>query len=264
MSGQRPVRCCLSVPGGDERMIDKARRIDVDMVVIDLEDAVAPSEKERARSVVTGALNEPWACRVVGVRVNGPDSSAMYRDVGYVVEHGGDRLDVLVVPKVESAAHVVAVELLAAHAEARAGRRRPVSLHALIETPAGFVAIDRVAASSARLDALVLGALDLAASTGLPLPGTSDAREYPGDPHAYVDGLLVTAAHATGLSALHGPFLDVRDADGLAAEARRARRGGYDGKWVIHPAQVRAVEEAFLAEWRAIGPVAATTTELPT
>jgi len=243
----RSRRSCLSVPGSSPRMLGKAPVLPADEVILDLEDAVAPAVKDAARGhVVRAILDGDWADKTVAVRVNGVDTRWCYRDVIEVVEGAGQRVDCLVLPKVERAADVVFVDRLLTMVEDTHGVQRRVKLELLIETALGLENVREVARASSRTEALILGPADLSASLGFPGPvAASGAPGYPGDPWHWVRGTILVAARAAGLQAIDGPHLDVGDANGQRQAAQRARALGYDGKWALHPAQLDALNEVF-------------------
>ena len=217
-SGRPPSRrSCLSVPGSSERKLAKAIGLSADEVVIDLEDAVAVEAKDDARAATIAALGD-WTGPGVAVRVNGPGTPWCHLDIAAV----GALADVpasIVVPKVESAGDLAFVDRLLDGVQAGAGRERPLRVQALIETAAGLANVDEIAAASPRLDTLIIGYADLAASLG-------GAREL--DEWLPVQNAVVVAARAHGLQAIDGPHL------------------GLDGKWAIHPSQVEALNELFV------------------
>lgn len=234
----RARRTCLVVPAVRERMIEKAAGLALDEVVIDLEDAVPPAEKTDAtrRRVVAALREREWRARTVGVRLNAADTEWFERDAELVVGEAGPRLDVVVLPKVESAEALLAAERLLPG----------VAIEAQIESARGLVEVERIAAASTRLEALVFGPGDYAASLGLPQLeiGVIDA-DYPGDQWHYAKARLANAAHAFGLDPVDGPYSAFRDLAGLREAARRARALGFVGKWAIHPDQTDAIAEAF-------------------
>jgi citrate lyase subunit beta / citryl-CoA lyase len=234
----RARRSCLSVPGRPPAKLGKGPQLVADEVIIDLEDSVPPELKEEARAAVATALRtDDWRAATVSVRVNDVTTSWFEEDVAAVVA-AGERLDGLVVPKVERAEDVVAVDRLVAKVEAERGRARPVGLQALIETAVGLRNVDEIAAASPRLEALILGPADMSVSLGFPSP--DEGRRWD-----FVRGALLVAARAAGLQAIDGPHLQVADLDGLRESAARAREFGYDGKWALHPAQVGPLNELF-------------------
>jgi citrate lyase subunit beta / citryl-CoA lyase len=235
-------RSCLSVPGNSAKMLAKAVELSPDELVIDLEDSVPADQKASARRQVCEALAAGgWRARSIAVRINAVSSHSSYRDVVELIENAGDRLDTLVIPKVESAGDVDFVARLAGLAEQVSGRTRPVGLQLLIETAKGLVQIHASAAASPRVESLIVGYADLAASLGLTsrTGGKDDGDWTP------VRLVVLTAARDAGVAAIDGPYFQVRDLSGLAADASRAARQGFDGKWAIHPDQIDILNESF-------------------
>ena len=222
-------------------MLEKARTLRADEVVIDLEDAVIPAQKEEARAATVTALREEgWHARSLAVRVNGMGTPWFEGDVRELAESAGDALDTIVVPKAEAATELEQLELLLDSSEANGGRSRPLGLQALIETARGLTRVNEIAASSPRMEALIIGYADLAASLGRP-PGL---RHDP-DRWSWALDAVVVASRAAGIQAIDGPHLQIADLDGLGAAAARARELGYDGKWALHPSQVEPLIEIF-------------------
>jgi citrate lyase subunit beta/citryl-CoA lyase len=229
----------LSVPGSSERKLAKvAAGTEADEIVIDLEDAVAVSAKEDARAATVSVL-ESWNGGVVSVRVNAARSPWCHLDVAALAALA-DLPVSIVVPKVEGAGDLAFFDRLLDGAEAAGGRRRPLRLQALIETAVGLERLSEIAGASQRLDALILGYADLAASLGR-APGTA------GDVEVWrpAQEAVLVAARAHGLQAIDGPYLGVEVDDSFRAGAERARDLGFDGKWAIHPAQVEPLNELF-------------------
>jgi citrate lyase subunit beta/citryl-CoA lyase len=221
-------------------MLAKAAGRGADEVVIDLEDAVAASAKDAARATVVTALTDlDWTATSVAVRINAPRSPWCHLDAIALAALPGPPLSI-VVPKVESAGDLAFVERLLDGAEAAGRRSRPLHVQALIETAAGLARVAEIAAASARLDALILGYADLAASLGRTAVGARDLAAW--DPAR--DAVLV-AARANDLQAIDGPYLGVEPDERFHAAATRAAELGFDGKWAIHPSQVAALNEAF-------------------
>jgi citrate lyase subunit beta / citryl-CoA lyase len=244
----RPRRSCLTVPATSDKMLAKAARLDPDMVVLDLEDAVAPGEKtDETRARAVAALrDQDWAPPTRTVRVNAASTRWCFRDVVAVVEGAGAVLDSVVLPKVASAAHVQFLDLLLTELEDELGLDRRIALELQIETPLGLLAIEEIAAASSRAEALVFGPGDFAASLGVPqLTVGGIDTDYPGDQWHYVRMRIVTTARAFGLQAIDGPYAGVADVEGLRASARRAQLLGFDGKWVIHPDQIAICNEVY-------------------
>jgi citrate lyase subunit beta / citryl-CoA lyase len=243
-----PRRSCHAVPGSNPRFIAKAQRLRVDMVFLDLEDAVAPAEKEAARATVADAVSTgDWGDTIVAVRVNDWSTRWTTADILEVVARAGPRLDELVLPKVESPAQVVAADLVLRQAEIQAGLPvGDIGIEAQIESPAGLIEVEAICAASPRLEAVVFGPADFAASMQMPmLTAGVEIPEYPGDHFHYVLTRILAAGRAHGLQVIDGPYLRIRDLDGLRAYCQRARALGIDGKWTVHPDQVPIVNEAF-------------------
>jgi citrate lyase subunit beta / citryl-CoA lyase len=243
-----PRRSCHAVPGSSLRFIAKARDLPADMVFLDLEDAVAPAEKEAARDTVADAVaTGDWGDTIVAVRVNDWSTRWTTFDILEVVTRAGPRLDEIVLPKVESPAQVVAAELVLRQAEIRVGLPvGHVGIEAQIESAAGLIEVEAICAASPRLEAVVFGPADFAASMHMPmLTAGVEIPDYPGDHFHYALTRILAAGRAHGLQVVDGPYLRIRDLDGLRGYCRRARALGVDGKWTVHPDQVPVVNEAF-------------------
>ncbi len=246
---RRLHRSELAVPGSRPELFEKAAAGRADYVFLDLEDAVAPDDKEAARRNVIEALgNIDWhrAKKTVSVRINGLDTPYMYRDLIDVVEQAGARLDTILVPKVGVPGDIYTVDAIVTQIEQAVGLDHRIGVEALIETALGMANVEAVAASSPRLEALHFGVADYAASCRartITIGGLNP--DYPGDQwHSALSRMLV-ACRANGLRAIDGPFGDFGDPEGFTAGARRAAALGYDGKWAIHPSQVDLANEVF-------------------
>lgn len=244
----RPRRTCLSVPGSNPRMIEKAKGLPADEVFLDLEDAVAPDAKARARTEVAAALAESgWAGQLRGVRVNDWTTPWTHRDVIDVVSAAGAYLDVIVLPKVADASHVVALDLLLTQVERSHGLPvGRIAIDAQIEDAVGLTNINAIAAAP-RVAALVLGPADLMASlnTRTLVVGEQPEGYDVGDAYHHVLMTILVAARTHGLAAIDGPYLKVRDVEAFRRVAGRSAALGYDGKWVLHPDQIAAGNEIF-------------------
>jgi citrate lyase subunit beta / citryl-CoA lyase len=242
-----PRRACLSVPGSSPKMMAKAAGLGADMVFLDLEDAVAPLEKEAARGQVVEAINTlDWGEAVLCVRVNAWDTEWTYRDVIDVVENASERLDELMLPKAQSAADVQALDMLLTQIEKVTGRKSSVGIEAQIETARGLINVEEICAASSRLETIIFGPADFAASTEMPvLTGGVQIPEYPGDHFHYVFSKILMAGRANGLQVIDGPFLKIKEGEALRDYAMRTRLLGYDGKWALHPDQVAIINEVF-------------------
>jgi citrate lyase subunit beta/citryl-CoA lyase len=245
----RLQRSTLAVPGSNLAYIDKAAEGDADVVFLDLEDAVAPPEKEQARKNVIAALNEiDWAARgkTVSVRINGLDTHYCYRDIIEVMEQAGDRLHTFLVPKVGVPADLYLVEALVNQVEQARGFDTRVGLEALIETALGMANVEAIAARGGRLEALHFGVADYAASNRARTVSIGGLNpDYPGDQWHFALSRMIVACRAHGLRAIDGPFGDFADQDGYRAGARRAAALGAEGKWAIHPSQIELANEIF-------------------
>jgi citrate lyase subunit beta/citryl-CoA lyase len=243
-----PRRSCLSVPGSSQRFLDKAPTIPADMTFLDLEDAVAPLEKESSRALVVKAIRQlPWDDRVLCVRVNAWDTKWTYGDVIEVVSGAGERLDEIMLPKVQTAAEVVALDLLLTQIEKNVGLpENHIGIEAQIETALGLINVEQICAASPRLETIIFGPADFAASMEMPvLTAGVQIPEYPGDHFHYVFSKILMAGRANGLQVIDGPFLKVRDPDAFRDYCLRTRILGYDGKWALHPDQVSILNEVF-------------------
>lgn len=230
----RPRRSCLFMPASNPRALEKAKTLPADMVVFDLEDAVAPEAKEGARAAVCAALAAGgYGARELVVRVNVLGSEWFNPDIVAVAAaapHG------ILVPKVGSAADVAEIEQALDDADAAA----ELALWVMVETPLAVLNLGEIAACAGktRLAGLVIGTNDLAKEM-LARPGPQ--REVF---HAALS-LTVTAARAHGLAALDGVYNDFSNAAGLLAECQQGRMFGFDGKSLIHPSQIETANEIF-------------------
>lgn len=223
---RRPCRTVLYLPAANARAVEKARGLDVDAVILDLEDAVAPEQKDAARAAAVAAATAGGFRGRLGVRINGLDTPWGATDLAAAA---AAPVAFVVVPKVSGPADVAAVA---------AGLGPGQALWAMIETPAALLALPQIAAADGHLEALMLGTNDLALALGT---GPSPDRE----PFRPWLATLVAAARAHGRLAIDGVFNRIDDTDGLAAEARQGRLYGFDGKSLIHPAQIAPVQAAF-------------------
>jgi citrate lyase subunit beta/citryl-CoA lyase len=238
----------MSVPASSERFLAKAPTVNADMTFLDLEDAVAPLEKESARAKAVDAIkNLDWGDRVLCVRVNAWDTKWTYGDVIEVVGNAGERLDEIMLPKVNTAAEVVALDLLLTQVEINSGLPiGHVGIEAQIETARGLINVEEICAASPRLEAIILGPVDFSASMEMPsLAGGLQIPEYPGDYFHYVFMKILMAGRANGLQVIDGPYVKVRDSEGFRDYCTRTAILGYDGKWALHPDQVTILNEVF-------------------
>ncbi|MFI7444247.1 HpcH/HpaI aldolase/citrate lyase family protein [Nonomuraea indica] len=245
----RSRRSVLAVPGSNPRFLEKAQTLPVDEVFLDLEDSVAPSAKQEARANVVAALREgDWTGKTRVVRVNDLTTQWTYRDVIEVVEQAGDRLDCVMLPKVQDSTEVVWLDTLLTQIEKTMGFEvGRIGIEAQIENARGLVNVDTIAGSSRRLETLVFGPADFMASINMRtmVVGEQPSGYTEGDAYHYVLMRLLMAARMHDLQVIDGPYLQIRDVEGFTRVARRAAALGFDGKWVLHPAQVDAANEVF-------------------
>jgi citrate lyase subunit beta / citryl-CoA lyase len=247
----RLSRSVLAVPASKWKMIERGPSAGADHFFLDLEDATAPSEKATARENVVRALEElDWQGRPTFYRMNSLDTPYFYRDIIEVVEEAGERLDLILVPKVERPEDLCTLDTLLRSVEVNAGiTPGKIKLEAQIETARGLVNIDVIARATERLEALVFGPGDYAASIRMPQTsiGTTDEWDeaYSGHRFHYAMHRIVVAARTAGLRAIDGPVADYRDEEGLRKSCLVARSLGFDGKWCIHPGQTDTVNKVF-------------------
>ncbi|MEE9387527.1 MAG: L-malyl-CoA/beta-methylmalyl-CoA lyase [Paracoccaceae bacterium] len=252
----RPNRCQLFGPGSRVALFEKMAASAADVINLDLEDSVAPSDKDSARANVIAAINDiDWGTKYLSVRINGLDGPHWYRDVVDILENAGDRIDQIMIPKVGCAADVYAVDALVTAVEAAKGRTKPVSFEVIIESAAGISHVEEIAASSPRLQAMSLGAADFAASMGMQTTGIGGTQEnyymarggekHWSDPWHWAQAAIVAACRTHGVLPVDGPFGDFSDDAGFIAQARRSATLGMVGKWAIHPKQIALANDVF-------------------
>lgn len=252
----------LAVPGSNRKMLAKAPALGADLVFLDLEDAVAPDDKEAAReNIINALLDQDWSGCSVSVRINGLDTHYCYRDIVEVVEAAGHKLDTLLVPKVGSPSEVEFVAMLLSQIEQAKGLK-PINLHVLIETAAGIANVESIAATCPeRMEAMVFGVADYAASVQarttqmgganpdygvLSDPDEAGSRTFFwGDQWHFAMSRMVAACRANGLRPIDGPYGNFSDPDGFVAVARAFAALGGEGKWAIHPSQIELANQVF-------------------
>ena len=238
----------LTTPGSSMEMMDKAASSDADEVMLDLEDAVAPSEKKDARGKIVDAVHEyDWDGTVVAVRINDLNSPNAYGDLVEVIEGAGELIDVIIVPKIERAADVYMVDKLLSQLEADHDVDNTIGIEVLIEEVEAVQNVDEIAAASNRLESLIFGPGDYSASQGVDLEsmGSAEKSPYPGDLWHYVRNSIVVAARANDIDAIDGPFGDFSDPEGYRTECVRSSTMGFVGKWAIHPSQIEIANEVY-------------------
>lgn len=245
----RARRSCMSVPGSSERFLAKAAGVPADQIFFDLEDSVAPLEKEAARAKVIDAVKgTQFAAPTLIVRINGVYTHWCYRDIITIVEAIGDKITGLMIPKVEYASDVVFVDKLITQIEETMGfEPGRLILEVQLESAMGLQNIKEIATASPRIETLIFGPADMSASLGLPtvtagapIPGYENLDHF-----HYVLTHINIAARANNQQSIDGPFLLIRDLEAFRAAAMRAKALGYDGKWALHPDQVTVLNEVF-------------------
>ncbi len=243
----RLQRSELAVPGSNPAMMEKAANSAADYIFLDLEDAVAPSDKIAARKNIIEALNEiDWKGKTLSIRINGLDTHYMYRDVVEILEQAGQHIDTILVPKVGVPADLYMVEAMCNQIEQVMGFTHKIGLEALIETALGMANVEAIAQASSRLEAMHFGVADYAASNRartVVIGGLNP--DYPGDQWHFALSRMTVACRAYGLRAIDGPFGDFNDPDAYLLAARRAAALGIEGKWAIHPSQIELANDVF-------------------
>jgi len=230
-------------------MLEKSKILNTDQVFLDLEDSVAPLAKEQARANVVSALNEGgYGTRVRAVRINSVDSPWAADDLDQVVRGAGANLDCIMLPKVSTTADVFWLSERLDALEVQLGLEpESIGIEVQIEDALGLVNVDAIAASHSRIETIIFGPADFMASlnmrtlnVGLQPPGYTE-----GDAYHYVLMRLLVAGRAFGKQVIDGPFLGIKDLDGLRLTATRSAALGFDGKWVLHPDQIDIVNEVY-------------------
>jgi citrate lyase subunit beta / citryl-CoA lyase len=228
----RPRRSVLYMPGANERALEKAKGLDADALILDLEDAVAPDAKAEARErVCAAAVSGEYGAKEITIRANGLDTDWHAEDIAAIAKAGPAAV---VVPKVNSAAEVHAIEA----SLDKAGAPDHTAIWAMVETPVAMLHIEEIASASERLTVLVMGTNDLAKEL--------QAEHVPGrQPLLTGLGLALLGARATGKVILDGVFNNIKDEAGFEAECIQGRQLGFDGKTLIHPGQLDICNQVF-------------------
>lgn len=259
----RPNRCQLFGPGSRPALFEKMAASAADVINLDLEDSVAPSDKDSARTNIIEAVSAvDWGKKTLSVRINGLDTPFWYRDVVDLLEQAGPRLDQIMIPKVGCAADVYAVDALVTAIEAAKGREKRIAFEVIIESAAGIAHVEEIAASSPRLAAMSLGAADFAASMGMATTGIGgtqenyymyrDGQKHWSDPWHWAQAAIVAACRTHGVLPVDGPFGDFSDEEGFRAQGLRSATLGMVGKWAIHPKQIALANEVFTPSEEAV------------
>lgn len=236
---KRARRVQLSTPGSSEKMIQKASESKADHVFLDLEDAVAPSQKRDARKKIIQGLKElNWKGKTRCVRINDLTTEYAYEDIIEIVEGAGEHLDTIMMTKVQTVSDVLFADKLLHQIEKKLKMKRKIGLEALIEEVEGMQNVDAIAACTPRLECLVFGMGDFSASMGVTNKNVGDSAGYPGDIWHYARFRLVMACRAAGIDPVDGPFADFKNPDAYREECKRSMILGCVGKWAIHPSQI--------------------------
>ncbi len=245
----RPRRSNLAVPGSSVKMLDKARTLPVDQVFMDIEDAVAPLAKPQARKNIVAALNEGgYEGKIRAVRVNDWTTQWTYTDVIEVVEGAGANLDAIMLPKVQTADQVIALDLLLTQLEKSNGLEvGRIGIEAQIENALGLINVDVIAQASPRVETIIFGPADFMASINMKslVVGEQPPGYDTGDAYHYILMRILMAARAYNKQAIDGPYLQIKDVEGFRRVAARSAALGFDGKWALHPGQVDAANEIY-------------------
>ena len=252
----RPNRCQLFGPGSNTKLFAKMAASEADVINLDLEDSVAPSDKAQARANIIEAIQSvDWGNKTLSVRINGLDTPYWYRDVVEILEADTPRLDIIMIPKVGCASDIYAVDALVTAIERAQGRDKPIGFEVIIESAAGIAHVEEIAAASPRLQAMSLGAADFAASMGMQTTGIGgtqenyymlhDGQKHWPDPWHWAQTAIVAACRTHGVLPVDGPFGDFSDDDGYIAQAMRSATLGMVGKWAIHPKQIALANQVF-------------------
>ena len=239
-------RCCLSVPGDSDKMLDKALTMDCDQLILDLEDSVAYESKARARDNVSKALKEKsFFAKTVSVRVNATDTEHCHSDLIELVSQAGEKLDTVILSKTRRPADVLFVDMLLSQLESKHGLAKKIGVECLIEDVEGLMRVEEIASSTDRTEALIFGMGDFAASQGMRIQTIGGGDNQVNDIWHYPRYKITIAAKAFGLDAIDGPYADFNDTEHLKSDCDRASLIGMNGKWAIHPNQIEVIQTIF-------------------
>ena len=249
-------RCQLFGPGSRPAIFEKMAASEADVINLDLEDSVAPSDKDSARANIIQAIGDiDWGSKTLSVRINGLDTPYWYRDVVDLLEQSAERLDQIMIPKVGCAADLYAVDALVSAIEVAKGRQKRLAFEVIIESAAGIAHVEEIAAASPRLEAMSLGAADFAASMGMQTTGIGgtqanyymlhEGQKHWSAPWHWAQTAIVAACRTHGVLPVDGPFGDFSDDEGFRAQALRSATLGMVGKWAIHPKQIALANDVF-------------------
>ena len=245
----RLQRSELAVPGSSPKFFEKAYNSNADCILLDLEDAISPNDKVTARKNVITALNEiNWKKKnkTISVRINGLDTSYIEEDITNILEKAGNKIDTILIPKIETKNDVYIIDNLITKKEKENKLINKIGIECLIETALAMINIKEIVTSSNRLESLHFGPGDYAASIRSRTTVIGGLNpDYPGDQWHYALSKLVLTCRAYGLRAIDGAFDDLNDSSSYIASAKRAAAMGLEGKWAIHPSQIDLANEVF-------------------
>lgn len=230
----RPRRSVLYMPGANPKVLEKAKTLSVDTIVMDMEDAVAPENKQIARECILNAVKSGgYGKREIVIRTNGSETEYFDDDLRCAI---AAKPDAVLIPKVSSKAQIIKIDARIRELN----NNQPLDIWAMIETPRGVLDIFNIcsAADEVPLKALVLGTNDLAKETGAML----DVNRQP---FLFALSAVVNGARCFGLDVIDGVYNDFRDLEGLKAQCVQGKNFGFDGKSLIHPSQIELCNEIF-------------------
>lgn len=244
---QRRRRVQLAVPASERNKIEKSMGLEADHIFLDLEDAVAPQNKEKARHNIVAALNEAdWGDTVRCFRMNGLDTHWAYDDLITVVEAAGHNLDTVMLPKARYARDVEWLDIFLGQIEAKKNIAHRIGIEVLIEEVEGVANVDDIALASPRVESLIFGIGDYTRAQRVdPRDAFGQARHYPGDIWHYQRSRIAVAAGLAGADYIDGPWALIDDLEGFRRECRLVKTLGGVGKWALHPNQVAIATEEF-------------------
>ena len=257
----RVNRSQLFVPGSKPDLFKKASESNADIICLDLEDAVAPQDKDAAKQNVIKALNDQdFGTKTISVRINGLDTHYCYRDVVDLMENTGERLDLIMIPKVGVPEDVYAIDMLVTQIEDKTNREKKIGFELIVETSMGITNLDRIITGSKRIESLHFGYADYAASVRMRTTNIGGSNQdysiltdeingnrkvHWNDMWHYPISKMTTIGRAHGLRIIDGPYGDFSDPEGFKSHAKRTAILGCEGKWAIHPSQVDLANEVF-------------------
>ncbi|MBE2281803.1 MAG: CoA ester lyase [Ignavibacteriaceae bacterium] len=232
-------------------MLQKSLGLDADIVMLDLEDSVPVDKKAEGRKKIVDFLKTTNnSGKTFSVRVNEINSAFALHDILDLLENCSDKIDSLIIPKVEDVSEIHFVDKLINSVSLSKGEEIKTGIEVSIESPKGLAKVNELAAASMRNISLVFGIADFSSALQMRMfslsgHGENEKEDYPGHKWHYVLSSILIAARANGLSAIDAPFGNFGDLDGLRESAKLSASLGFDGKWAIHPSQISIINEVF-------------------